>query len=222
MCKQHINDLLSIDDSNTFLCPFCDKQNSNQNIVVSKTIQYLLDMEAHKFTIDPKYERVLNNFKTEIKNLEQILNEPENFIYEEINELKRQVDLDREKTKAEIDKLADDLIDQLETFEKQFKKEYKSKVNLKHYSSQAETSKQQLKEYEKYLSLLSSNSEERDKQSKQSEITINNLKSKIMELKGNLFSNVSITYKPMENKIQDSFSKLVIKVKKNFMKMNSS
>ena len=31
MCKQHINELQSIDDSNKFLCPFCDKQNSNQN-----------------------------------------------------------------------------------------------------------------------------------------------------------------------------------------------
>ena len=80
MCKQHINELLSIDDSNTFLCPFCDKQNSNQNIVVSKTIQYLIDIDAHKFSIDPKYERVFNNFKAEIKNLETILNEPENFI----------------------------------------------------------------------------------------------------------------------------------------------
>ena len=122
------------------------------------------------------------------------------------------MDLDREKTKAEIDKLADDLIDQLETFEKQFKKEYKSKVNLKHYSSQAETSKQQLKEYEKYLNLLSSNSEERDKQSKQSEITINNLKSQIVELKKSLLSNKLITYEPMETKIQDLFGKLIKKV----------
>ena len=117
MCKQHINELLSIDDSNTFLCPFCNKQNSNQNLIASKLIQNLLDMEAHKFTIDPKYDKVLNNFKTEIRDLETILNEPENFIYEEIHELKRQVDLDREKAKSEIDRLADDFIQQLETHE---------------------------------------------------------------------------------------------------------
>ena len=213
LCKQHINELLSIDDSNTFLCPFCNKQNLNQNFTVSKTIQYLLDMEAHNFTIDPKYERVFTDFKTEIRNLEALLNEPENFIYEEINELKRQVDLDREKTKSEIDRLANGLIEQLETFEKQFKEEYKANVDMKHYISLSETSKQQLAEYEEFLSLLSTKPEERDEQSKQSETTVKNLKSKIKELKGNLFSNKLFTYKPMEKKIQDLYGKLVIKVK---------
>ena len=213
MCKQHINELLSIDNSNTFLCPFCNEQNLNQNFTVSKIIQNFLDIEAHKFTIEAKYERVFTHFKTEIRNFETILNEPENFIYEEINELKRQVDLDREKTKSEIDRLADDLIQQLEKFEKQFKTEYKSNVDMKHFISLVETSKQQLKEYERFLSLLSTNSEERDKQSKQSEIKINNLQSKIKELKRNLFSNKLITYKAMEMKIQDLYGKLVIKVK---------
>ena len=213
MCKQHINELLSIDDSNTFLCPFCDNQNSNQNFIASKIIQNLLDMEAHKFAIDPKYERVLNNFKKEILNFETILNEPENFIYEEFNELKRQVDLDREKSKNEIDRLADGLIEQLEAFEKQFKTEYKTKVDMKHFSSLMEASKQQLAEYEKFLYLLSTKAEERDKQRKQSEIVINNLIPEINELKRNLFSNKLITYKPMEKKIQDLYGKFIIKVK---------
>ena len=208
MCKQHINEFLSNDDTNTFLCPFCNKQNSNQNLLASKLIQNFLDMEAHKFKIDPKYTRVFTDFKTEIRNLETILNEPENFLYEEIHELKRQVDLDREKVKSEIDKLADDLIEQLETFEKQFKTEYKTNIDMKHYTSLAETSRQQLKEYEKYLNLLSSNSEERDKQSKQSEITINNLKSQIVELKKSLLSNKLITYEPMETKIQDLYGSM--------------
>ena len=192
-----------------------NQTNSNKNIVVSKTIQYLLDMEAHKITIDPKHEKVFNDFKTEIRNLEAILNEPENFIYEKINKLNRQVDLDREKTKAEIDILADGLIQQLETFEKQFKAEYKTKVDLTYFNSLSKTSKKQLAEYEKFLCFLSTKPEERDKQSRQSEITINNLKSKIIGLKAQLFSNISITYIPMEEKIQDLYGKLIINVKTN-------
>ena len=213
LCKEHINDLLSIDETNTFSCPFCDEKTTNQNFKISKIVQAMLDIEAHKFNLNPKYETIVKNFKTEVRNLEVILNEPENVIYEEINELKRQVDLDREKAKAEIDKLADDFIQQLEKYEKQFKAEYKSKVDLKHYTSLAETSKRQLAEYEKFLSLLSTNSEERDKQSKLSEITINKLKSKIVELKRSLFLNKLITYQPMEKKIQDLYGKLIIKVK---------
>ena len=212
LCKEHINDLLSIDDTNTFICPLCNEKTTNQNFKISKIVQAMLDVEAHKFNLNPKYETVVNNFKTEIRNLEAILNEPENFIYEEINELKRQVDLDREKTKSEVDRLADDFIQQLERFEKQFKTEYKSKVDLKHFISLAEASKQQFLEYEKFLSLLSTNSKERDKQTKQSEITVNNLKSKINELKRNLLSSKLITYQPIENKIQDQYGKLLIKV----------
>ena len=214
ICQQHLNEFLAIDDdSNTFLCQFCNKQNSIQNFVKSKIIQDLLDMEAQKFTIDSKYKRLFSDFKTEIQNLELILNEPENYIYEEINELKRQVDMDREKAKSVIDNLADEFIQQLETLEIQFKTDYKAKVDMKHYISLAETSKQQFMEYEKFLCLLSTNSKEKDHYSKQSEISVNNLQNKIRELKRNLFENKFITYKPMETKIQDLFGKLKVKVK---------
>ena len=47
------------------------------------------------------------------------------------SELNRQVDLDREKLKNEIDDLSDDLIKQLESCEKKFKAEYKNlKINF--------------------------------------------------------------------------------------------
>ena len=213
LCRQHINELLSIDDANTFYCPFCNEQNLNKNFKVSKTIQYLLDMEAHKITIDPKYTRIFTDFKTEIGNLEIILNDPENYIYEEINEVKRQVDLDREKAKAEIDKLADDYIQQLETHEKQFKAQYKTNVDMNNLISLAEASKKQLNEYESCLNLLSNKTEQRDQQTKQSEITINNLKWKIEELKRQLFSNFAIKYNPMKNSLSELFGKLKIKVK---------
>ena len=212
LCREHIKDLLSIDETNTFLCPFCDIKNSNQNFIVSKTIQDLLDIQAHKFKIDPKIEQTFTNFKTEIRNLELILNEPENFIYEEINELKRQVDLDREKAKAEIDELADDLIQQLKTYEDQFKTEYKSNVDMKHFIALAEASKKQFNEYEQYLNLLSSKAEEKEQHNKNSEDSIIILKSKIRELKAQLFSNLAITYNPMEIKLKESFGKLKTKV----------
>ena len=57
-------------------------------------------------------------------------------------ELKRQVDLNREELKSQIDKLADGLIKQLESFEAEFKSEYKEKVDLEHYKGLIETSKQ--------------------------------------------------------------------------------
>ena len=210
ICRRHMKILFSIGNKKRFLCPFCNEQNLNQNFRVNKTIQYLLDIEAHKFTIDPKYEQVLNNFRAVVRNLETILNEPENYIYEKINEVKRQVDLDREKAKTEIDKLADGFIQQLETHEKQFKAEYKANIDMKHLISLSEASKKQLKEYESCLNLLSNKTEQRDQQTKQSEISIKNLKSKIEQLKQQLFINMTIKYNPTQNSFNKLFNLLFV------------
>ena len=155
---------------------------------------------------------VLNNLKKEIGDLETILKDPENIIYEEISELKRQVDLNREQLKSQIDELADDLIHQLETYEKKFKSESKINLDLERFSSLVSSSKQQLIQYEKCLNLFSTKKEERDEMSNQSEKNIKMLQSKSKELRDRLFSNVCIKYKPMGNRIEDSFGKLIIKV----------
>ena len=63
--------------------------------------------------VDSKFEKIYENLKTEIGNLD---------------ELKRQVDLDREKLKSEIDDLADGFIQQLQSYEKKFEAEYKTEM----------------------------------------------------------------------------------------------
>jgi hypothetical protein len=210
LCKEHINDLLSIDDTNTFSCPLCHEQNTNQNFRVSKILQELLEKEVHKFQTNPKYERILSNLKMEILNLDVILKDPEHFIYEQISEFKRQVDLDKENLKSQIDRLADDLIGRLEAYEKQFRAEYKSNVDLEQYRCLVEASKNQLVEYEKCLNLFSTRTEDMAKQSATVEHVLNTLKPKIKELKEKLLGNLSIKYRPVIK--NELFGKLVVKV----------
>ena len=212
ICKQHLDELISNNSSNKFTCPLCNEENTKQNFSVNKLIQRLVQNELHKFEIDTEYKVVLKNLKKEIFDLETILKDPENIIYEEISELKRQVDLDREQLKSKIDELADDLIDQLESFEKKFKSESKFNLDLERFNSLVSSSKQQLIQYEKCLNLFSTKKEERDEMSSQSEKNIKILQSKNKELRDGLFSNLSIKYKPMGNRIEDSFGKLIIKV----------
>jgi len=211
ICKHHIEELISNNSSNTFSCPLCNNENTNQNFNVNKLIVNLINKELHKYKLNSKHEAVLNNLKKEIKNLEKILNDPENFIYEEINELKRKVDLDREKSKKEIDELAHDLIRQLESYEKQFKAECKKNFGIEHYKGLVEESKKQLDVFEKCLSLFSIDNEELEKISKQTENTIQDLQPKLKEIQDKLFSNLSITYKSMNTKsIESIFGKLVV------------
>jgi hypothetical protein len=213
ICRSHINELLSIDDSNTFTCPFCNHENLNQNFNVNKLIQDLIGNEIHKFELDPKYVRLLNDLKMEIEKLATLLKDPENYIYEEMNEIKRQVDLDRESLKSEIDKLADGLIRELETCERNFKRDYKININLEDYSALVESSKKQLSECEKFFYLFSTKNEDREEKRNESQKIILQLQPKIKEFKENLFSNLVIKYKPMQSKNEDLFGKLKISVR---------
>ena len=170
----------------------------------------MIENDLQYLEVDSKFKKIYENLKTEIGNLEKILKDPENIIYEEISELKRQVDLDREKLKSEIDDLADGLIQQLESYEKRFKAEYKTEIDLQNYNGLVQSSRQQLLVYEKCLNLFSTTYKERKEKSLQSENITIDLQPKITELKQNLFSNTSLAYRPSNSK--DLFGKLIIKV----------
>jgi chromosome segregation ATPase len=214
ICKRHIDELLSIDDSNTFLCPFCDGENQNQNLRVNRLIQGFIENQLYKleFNSDSK----LKWFKNEIEKLEVILKDPDNVIYEEISELKRLVDLDRETMKSKIDELANDIIQKLEAYEARFKAENVPNAGLEEYNALLESSRKQMAEYEKFLNLFATKKEERNEKSKQTEKTISNLQYKTNELKSKLFSNLSLFYKPTEHGVEHFFGELLVKVRFKF------
>jgi hypothetical protein len=208
ICKKDLNELTSINSSNVFSCPFCNEQILNQKLKVSKTIQDFLDVEVHKFELNPKYENILSSFKTEIGNLEASLRDNEWTIYEQINQVKKQIDLDRESLKSKIDTLADDLIQQLESYEKKFRTEY----NVNEYRSLVEASKQQLAEYEKCLNLFSSRAEDMAKQSEAIENAINNLQFKAIELRDQSHGSLKIEYSSIKTNKNKLLGELKIKV----------
>ena len=113
-----------------------------------------------------------------------------------------------------IVRLANGLIQQLESFVNRFKTEYKKNVDFEHYNALVKSSKKQLEEFENCLNLFSSTNKEKKKKSKQSEEIINILQPKIAELKNQLFSNLSLNYEPFKEKIEDLYGKIIIKVSK--------
>ena len=209
ICKRHIDELLSIDETKTFLCPFCDVESLNQNLRVNRLIQRLIEKQLHKLEFNSDNKLTLEWFKKEIANLEAILKDPENIIFEEISELKRLVDRDRDETKIKIDELANAFIQKLETCEARFKAENVPNVDLEQYNALLKSSRKQMDEYENFLNLFATKEEERKEMSKQSEKTISKLKYKINELKYQLFSNLSLTYKSTQ---PEFFGELLVKV----------
>jgi hypothetical protein len=216
ICKQHIEELLKEKSTNKLSCPLCLQENTNQNFHCDELVEKLIGMELHKFKLDPKYEVAMNKLKMEIESLAAIIKDPENIIYEEIRELKMQVDLDRESLKSQVDTLSDGLIQQLESYEKKFKAEYKTKIDLEKYNQLVESSRKQLMEFEECLNLFSVDNKAREEKSTEIEKTINILQPNITDIRNELFSNLAISYKPMENKLNGLFGKLIIEVKINF------
>jgi chromosome segregation ATPase len=214
ICKHHIEELTSSNSSNKFICPLCNEESSVQSLRVNKFMQSMLEIGLHEFKINPLLDTLLKNLKNEAKNLETVLKDPENFIYEQMSELKRQVDLDRENLKSQIDALAEDFIHQLNAYEATFKSEYKANVDLEHFNGLLESSRNQLAEYEQFLSLFSTKNQEQLEKRVEIEKMINQLQLNVKQLTRNLFSNLCFSYEPIENmsvKIKSWFGKLKIR-----------
>ena len=71
-------------------------------------------------------------------------------------------------------------------------------------------------EFEECLNLFSVDNKAREEKSTEIEKTINILQPNIIDIRNELFSNLAISYKPMENKLNGLFGKLIIEVKINF------
>ena len=217
ICIHHIEELISSSSSNKFPCPLCSTQNLNLNFEVNKLVQDLIDNDLHNLEVDSKFKLIYNDLKTEIKKIETILKDPEHVIFEEISELKRQVDLEREKLKSQIDVLANDLIQRLESYEARFKTEYKTNVDFEHYHALVKSSRKQLEDYESCLNLFSTKHQERKEKCIESEKMIKNLQSEIKELNNRLVSNLSITYKPFKGNMEDLYGQIITNVSKTII-----
>jgi hypothetical protein len=214
VCKKHVEKIIS---SNQFTCLLCHEENYNQNLKVNKFIEKLIAKDLHKYEIDLKYQEKLINLENETLKIVAILNNHDKVIHEEISELKRQVDLEREILKSQIDERADDLIQQLESYEAKFKTEYKTIVDFEHYISLVESSRKKLEEYESCLNLFSAKHQEREEKYIENENMIKNLQAEIVELNNRLVSNLSITYKPFKGNMKDLYGQIITKVSKSII-----
>ena len=216
ICNIHLNEFFFNDDSKKFLCPFCKVEIPNQNFTVNKLIESLVENELYKLEIDFNYNSTLNDFKTEIEKFEAILNKPKLYIHKEIKILMKQVITERKRLKSKINIQADNLLQQLKSYRTKFRTDLKKNVDLIDYNRLVESSRKQLKIYEKSLRLFSVNDNQRAKERKASLKLIDLMQTKFQEFKDKIFSNLSITYEPNENPIENLNGKLIVKVKKIF------
>ena len=95
-------------EDNKFQCLLCQRQHivPIEGFVINRRMQNALDIELNKFKPSQVYEnckRELNDAKDNVAKIEALENDPEYYIYEYFEEVKRQVDLRREEIKSRVD-----------------------------------------------------------------------------------------------------------------------
>ena len=118
--------------------------------------------------------------------------------------------MDRVNAKVEIDKIADEIIQKLDSFEKEFKSECKSAGNFEYYGKLIENIKVGLTDHEKFFKSSRITDHERENKSKETQQAIIVLEKEIKEYENKLMKNKNIKYDPMQIKISNIFGKLIV------------
>lgn len=119
VCYQHLINL----QQGTFYCKLCDNDHliDKNNLVVNKSLEILINANLDKINFGSLYNTAfkrLNELDQAIGNLETILNNPTLFIQQVIDQMKNTTEIIREELKLKIDDKANQIIDQLDQYEK--------------------------------------------------------------------------------------------------------
>jgi hypothetical protein len=123
ICKKHLPDEVLVDGSNasekSFKCGICQVEHAvpKEGIVINRHIQNALDIEFSTLKLNPVFEECKNviiEAKSNLAQVEVLDKDPESFLNEYFEDIKRKVDLRREELKLRIDNSSDDIIQSIE------------------------------------------------------------------------------------------------------------
>jgi len=110
ICKIHLEKLFTHEskEKNSFICEICQEEHfiPKNGFVVPDRLQDLLDVELNKFEPSPMFDecrKELEEAKASVLKIDQLEKDPESYIYDRFEDIKRQVDLRREDLKFKID-----------------------------------------------------------------------------------------------------------------------
>jgi hypothetical protein len=124
ICQLHINDLLEKRSKrkNAFICELCvDEHEVPANGFASnKRIKHQLDTKRNEMKIESGInnricKKSVNEAENSLAKLELVHKDPENYIYEYFEDIKREVDLRREVLKDKIDSYSEEIIESIES-----------------------------------------------------------------------------------------------------------
>ena len=121
VCKSHLDELIekTTKETSKFECELCKEKHyiPENGFAINKRFQSALDIKLNTLKLNPVYnecKKEINLAENSIEKIENLLKDPEHFIFEYFEELKRQVDLRRENLKLKLDNCSDEIIKSIE------------------------------------------------------------------------------------------------------------
>ena len=148
VCKSHLDELIekTTKETSKFECELCKEKHyiPENGFAINKRFQSALDIKLNTLKLNPVYnecKKEINLAENSIEKIENLLKDPEHFIFEYFEELKRQVDLRRENLKLKLDNCSDEIIKSIEITKENCIKLSKESKRL---STEIEKSKEEL------------------------------------------------------------------------------
>ena len=113
ICEKHLS--LCIRDLND-KCFLCNENHHDVIYNVNEALSKMLELHINSIKLSPKFDACKLNIdksKEFLNELDMIAKDPENYVYEYFEGIKRKVDIHREEMKLEIDQFSDKLIEQI-------------------------------------------------------------------------------------------------------------
>jgi len=121
ICKTHLDKLITNcpNEKSNFICEICQEDHliPKKGFIVNNRLQKLLTLELNALKVSPVFDECMKEIEDAKENMvkiEFLEKNPENYIYDYFEDVKRQVDIRREDLKFKIDKYSDEIIKSVE------------------------------------------------------------------------------------------------------------
>ena len=221
ICSEHVqyrtvkvNESKSIQVFECELCQ-CSHNMKNKRFVVNKSVEKILQLKFEQIYLGEVYENAnkeILNLESSLKKISDMVQDPKNFIFEHVSELRRQVDIRREKIKEKIDNICVKMIQKLDHFQKDCYDNIPDKTLQESNRDLINEVQSKLDEWNannKHLLLLSKDAKRKEIELKSIELDIK-LHERIKEMESKLLMDQSWIYFE-DNKFIEELDKELIK-----------
>lgn len=219
VCYKHLSNMIEQDTLfSTIKCSLCEKDHvvPEEGFQTLKSIDKLLEIEVNKIDLGPKfnecnetidYLKISETIDYLMNDIEEMKNDPENFIYSYFSELKKEVDIQRETLKLNIDSYYEEMIINIESSECESKKLAKKMNDI---SDRLQKYKEELNELIEEFDTFEINDAKYDSIHSKAESYKPKYEKMVVEIKNHLLGECSHEFVPIELNIKDLFGSYTI------------